>query len=247
MTVGLDTARTQTFNSMFDLARGCFSTGKSVHKSGANFDVDVSTDPETIWTGGGLYPWSALTSAQTLYCKSADAGDTGTLFVNGLDSDYKEISESITLTGTTAVTTTKQYLRVSRLAYSNGSGGNAGAITAHTVSGTGTVVGHIDAGKGQSLSAIYTVPAGHTAYMMAGDFSVQKNKGAQVHMMVRLHGSSFRINHIGEVYESTYRYDFPVPLAIPQKSDIDILVAEVETNNTRVTSNFTMVLLEDNP
>jgi hypothetical protein len=90
------------------------------------------------------------------------------------------------------------------------------------------------------------VPAGYTAYMMAGDFSVQKAKDAQVLLMQRPFGKpNFRIAHMAEVYEGTYRYDFPIPLPLPEKTDFEVRADNVETNNTRVTSNFTMALIKN--
>jgi hypothetical protein len=50
---------------------------------------------------------------------------------------------------------------------------------------------------------------------------------------------------MAEVFESTYRYDFPIPLPLPEKTDLEVRADKVETNNTRVTSNFTMVLVKN--
>ena len=228
------------------IAKGESNGYSFVHKFGANFDIDNNSEPETVWTGGGLYPWSVLETAQTLYILSEDNDDTGTLEVQGLDADYNLLTETITLTGTTAVATSNTFLRVYRMVYTDDGAGNLGDITARVTSGTGTVVAHIEAGFSQTLMCVYTVPAGKTAYMMVGDFSVQKNKDAQVLMLQRAFGTNnFRIAHMAEVYETTYRYDFPIPLPIPEKTDLDIRADNVETNNTRVTCNFTMVLVNN--
>ena len=231
-------------DSPLSIAQGEVSGHSVVHKFGANFDIDTGSDPESVWTGGGLYPWSSLATAQTIYCISTSGSDTGTLEIQGLDADYNVQTETVTLTGTTAVTTTNTFLRIYRMVYT-GTSDNVGTLTARVTSGTGTVVAQIDAGYNQTLMAIYTVPADHTAYMLCGDFSVQKNKDAQVRMYQRPVGGAFRIAHMSEVYESTYRYDFPAPLAMPEKTDIDIRAAEVESNNTRVSCNFTMILVKN--
>ena len=226
----------------FDIGRGAFSNVSAVHKFGYNPDVDSGSDPETVWSAGGLYPWSSLSTTQTLYCLSTSAADTMDLTIEGLDGDFNAYSETVTLTGTTAVTTSNNFRRVFRMS----AAGNAGTITARVTSGTGTVVGQIDAGFGQTLMAIYTIPAGHYGLLMAGDFSVQKGEDAQVRMFQRPEGEAdFRIAHMGEVYQGTYRYDFPIPLKLAAKTDIDIRCAEVETNNTRVTANFDLVLVKE--
>jgi hypothetical protein len=228
------------------IAKGGSNGYSFIHKFGANFDIDNNSEPETVWTAGGLYPWSALNTAQVLYLLSDDAADTGSVEIQGLDADYNPISEEIDLTGTVAVTTTNSYLRVYRMIYTGAEAGNAGTITARITSSSGTVVAQIEENLSQALMCIYTVPAGYTAFIMAGDFSVQKAKDAQILFMVRPFGKqNFRISHMAEVFESTYRYDFPIPLPLPEKTDLEVRADKVETNNTRVTSNFTMVLVKN--
>jgi hypothetical protein len=231
-------------DSPLSIAQGEVSGHSVVHKFGANFDIDNNSEPETVWTAGGLYPWSSLATAQTIYCISTDGADTGTLEIQGLDANYELQSETVTLNGTTAVTTSNEYLRVYRMVYLD-SADNAGIITARVTSGTGTVVAQVDAGFNQTLMAIYTVPADHTAYILCGDFSVQKNKDAQVMFYQRPVGGIFTIAHMAEVYESSYRYDFSAPLAMPEKTDLEVRADNVETNGTRVTSNFTMILVKN--
>lgn len=230
-----------TPNVYLDIARGSISNSKIVHKFGANFDIDQGTDPESVWSGGGLYPWASLSSAQTIYCLSTDAGDTTTLTIQGLDANYDEISETVTLTGTSAVTTSNTFLRVFRMTYD---ATNVGTITARTVSASGTVVAQIDAGYAQTLMAVYTVPAGFTAYLVALDATIDGTKTCQMLMYHRLFGKPFRIAHVAES-DGHYRYDFTAPLTVPEKTDIDIRINEVSGNDARVTANFDLVLIKD--
>lgn len=230
-----------TPNVYLDIARGSISNSKIVHKFGANFDIDQGTDPESVWTGGGVYPWASLSSAQTIYCLSTDAGDTTTLTIEGLDANYDEISETVTLTGTSAVTTTNTFLRVFRMTYD---ATNVGTITARTVSASGTIVAQIDAGYAQTLMAVYTVPAGFTAYLVALDATIDGTKTCQMLMYHRLFGKPFRIAHVAES-DGHYRYDFTAPLTVPEKTDIDIRINEVSGNDARVTANFDLVLIKD--
>jgi hypothetical protein len=230
-----------TPNVYLDIARGSISNSKIVHKFGANFDIDQGTDPESVWSGGGVYPWASLSSAQTIYCLSTDAGDTTTLTIQGLDANYDEISETVTLTGTSAVTTSNTFLRVFRMTYD---ATNVGTITARTVSASGTVVAQIDAGYAQTLMAVYTVPAGFTAYLVALDATIDGTKTCQMLMYHRLFGKPFRIAHIAES-DGHYRYDFTAPITVPEKTDIDIRINEVSGNDARVTANFDLVLIKD--
>ena len=230
-----------TEDVFFDIARGCYRNASHIHKFGANPSVNKSTTPETVWSSGGLYPWDSLNAASVLVCASTSASDAGTLTVIGLDADWNDISEEVTLTGTVGATTTNTFIRVFRLQYQNGLAANVGDITAKVST---VVVGHITATFGQSLVSIYSVPAGYTGYLLTSKASVQKNKNAQVQMVGRQFGGSFQIGHIGEVSDSSYDYDFKVPLVFPEKSDIEIRVSQAETNGTRVTASFDMVLVK---
>lgn len=231
-----------TPNPYLDIARLVIPNSKIVHKFGANFDIDQATDPESVWTGGGLYPWGSLATAQTIYCISTSASDTGTLTIEGLDANYNEQTESVTLTGTATVATSSSFLRVFRMTY--GDVANVGTVTARVTSGTGTVISQIDAGYAQTLMAVYTIPAGYTGYMVALDATIDSNKNCQMLMYHRLVGQPFRIAHVAES-AGRYRYDFHAPLRIPQKTDIDIRVDNVSGNDSRVTANFDIALIRD--
>jgi hypothetical protein len=121
---------------------------------------------------------------------------------------------------------------------------NAGDITARTVSASGAIVAQIDTGYAQTLMAVYTIPAGFTGYLVALDATIDGTKTCQVLMYHRLLGKPFRIAHIAEA-DGHYRYEFVAPLTVPEKTDIDIRVAEVSGNGARVTANFDLVLIRD--
>ena len=228
--------------SGLDIAKGLVPDVSYIHKFGANFDIDGSSSPESIWTGGGLYPWSAFDGgAKSIFVKSDDSADTGTLKVQGLDANYDEQSETVTMTGTSAVELSNTYIRIFRMEYTGSSGPNEGKITCHVNSDSGTSVACIEEDDGQTLMCVYTIPAGYEGYLIALDVSVNKDKDAQMRMYNRAFGETFRISHISEVYESTYRYDFFVPIKYDEKTDIDLRAYDVVNNNTKVSANFTMV------
>lgn len=226
------------------IAQGDVNYYSSIHKFGANFNIDTQSTPESIWTAGGLYPWSSLSTAQTLYVISTSSNDTDTVSLEGLDSNYQPLSEVVQVSGTNAVTTSNQFLRIFRMEYNHG-GTNDGVITARVTNGTGTVVAQIDASLAQSLMAIYTVPTGFTAYMTNLDCSTSKGDDIQFQLYAREVSTAFRIKHISEVYQSNYRYDFHVPLKFLEKTDIDMIAAEVANANTKVTANFDLILVDN--
>ena len=226
------------------IAQGDVNYYSSVQKFGANFDVSSNSDPESVWSAGGLYPWASLDAAETLYIISTDTGDTDTILLEGLDANYLPLAESVQMAGQTAVATVNQFKRIYRMEYNHGNI-NAGTVTARTVSGTGVVVAQVDPTLAQTLMAVYTVPAGFTGYLLNLDFSVNKGKDAQCRLYAREFSRSFRIKHLTEVYESSYRYDFTVPLHLPEKTDIDIIAYQVESAGTRVSCNFDLILVDN--
>lgn len=116
-------------------------------------------------------------SASVLEISSSSASDTSagtgarTVSISGLDINYNPLTETITLTGQTAVNTVNSYLRVNSMkVLTVGSGAtNAGVIYA----GTGTVTAGVPAVKlgiintGDSISRMsqFTVPLGNTLFL----------------------------------------------------------------------------------
>ena len=71
------------------------------------FNRTIGTDFETIWDDGGNYTF--LTSAATMDIVSSSASDTMQVLISGLDANYNETSETLTLNGTTSVSGTTSF------------------------------------------------------------------------------------------------------------------------------------------
>jgi len=225
------------------VARGQIPGHSSVHKFGAVPEMSNGTTG-TIWdVDDTLYPWSAFATAGTLTVDRASESDAGkTITVVGLDSNYEEITENVTLTAATGNATTQSFIRVYRAYMHNGSATNVGNIN---IKKGATTVARITAGKGQTLMAVYTVPAGYTGYLTQGVMTIESGGDATGDMFVRYAGeTAFRIGHTFEVASSEYHYAFTIPQRIPAKSDIDIR-ANVRTNNSRATAAFDIILIQE--
>ena len=227
------------------IAKGQFSDITHIHKFGA-VPAMSQNNTGTIWdVDDTTYPWSTFDTSGTLSIPAVNASDSGkSIVLIGLDNDYLELTETVTVSSSGATTTTQSFKRIFRAYVTNGSATNVGDIV---VQKDGTTVATIKAGKAQTLMAVYTVPAGKTGYMLKGVATCQAGADATVDMFVRYFGQdSFRVGHTFEVSGTggEYLYDFGVPVKIPAKSDIDIRCS-VRSNNARVTAAFDMILDED--
>ena len=198
----------------------------SVHVFGVNNDVDAVE--ETMWTQGGVYAY--LAAEELLKISSGDAVDgagakTGalTMTIYGLDGDYVEISETVTLTGTDVVTTDDKFLRVFyAVVRTAGSGGkNAGLISIKNAAGSVTLMA-IPIGLNQSKAAIWTVPAGTTLFMTGFGASESNNKKSKIRLYARPYGEVFQIKDEMGLKQTHTDHLFYTPDVFAEKTDIEI-------------------------
>lgn len=150
------------------LVPGC----RTVNKFGEAPDCDSGV-PTDIWDAAdgatSTAVWVAPTQARIHNIASSSASDDGspvgtgmrTIRIYGLtDWDTAEVSEDVTLNGTTNVATSNSYVIIHRmegLTFGTGKT-NAGIITA-TAQTDATITAAIQVGMGQTLMLIYGVPS----------------------------------------------------------------------------------------
>ena len=157
-------------NFYTEVAKGNVPQHSAINKFGHNDSVVITG--EDIWSGGGTYGFYP-SSAQSMEIVSDNVNDTSagtgarTVQVFGLDSNWDEIDETVTLNGTTAVSLVNNYIRVYRsIVLTAGSNEtNLGNISVQ-ISGGGTVGAYIAADDGQTQQAVYTIPNGKTGYFL---------------------------------------------------------------------------------
>jgi hypothetical protein len=198
---------------------------------------------DAVWSSGTAYPWSSLVTAQTLYLKSSTNNATDrsmSLFIDGLDANYANQTEVITLNASdsrTAVATTKQFLRIHEVRC-NGADTNVGDIITTVTSGSGTVVSKMSSGRGSAKAGVYTIPAGYTGYLFKGDAS--STAATVVNFMARYFGKAFIVVHVAIVDNSTYIYDFPFPMPLPEKTD---MYCTIEAGSGKTAVNYEILLI----
>lgn len=222
---------------------------KSVFKFGYNEDVSIGTPEDCIGAGGDMF-W--ISSASTLTIVSAstsdDTGGTGaiTVSIDGLDSNYDEISETVTMDGTVAVTTSLSYLRINRvIVLTSGSNGNNVGIL--SLKQSTNVVAIVSANEGQSTLGVYTVPRNSKflIYSFLSGVTKKASTGGNAHFEVRPFGGSWNIKQLIALEANSFERDTVLPFYIPEKSDIRIRFEDILANNTGVTCAFDGILLNN--
>lgn len=229
-----------------EIAKGNVYRHELMLKFGRNPDIDANVE-ETIWEAGGTYTFDASAVAMEILSASGDdaAGGTGarTVTIRGLDANWNQSTVTVTLNGVTPVAI-GTWLRVHRAQVATAGSGlvNAGLLTVRTVTGSSTRL-VIGAGNGQTLMAVYTIPAGFTGYLI--DYYASANAVAAAYLDVKLWTKDANgIINLKHQQSTTgfVDYHFGAPFKIPEKNDI-YLNAVSSANNTDVCGGFNIVLV----
>ncbi len=227
---------------------------------GANNEVDIGSVPQDIWwlgvaTGGiPLYPWPVAQLAVTVASSSPlDNGvvpNTGarTVFVEGLDTAFNTVSETVTLNGATGVVLANTYYRINRArVVTVGAGGvNAGDIQFDHPGPS--PIGIIPAGWGKLSQCVFTMPGDLTPIrrnlvQIQMHYGIQPQANANVGLLLRLPGESWVLEDFGNVqqtgdtnYQKRYDLGFGASLAQPWPpgTDFRIAAANATTNNLQI-------------
>jgi hypothetical protein len=196
-----------------------------------------------VWPGEGasasIYVFPTVAQQMNVVSTSANDDNSNTginkLMILGLDANYAEITEEVTLDGTNAVTTAASFLRINGC-YSTLVGtasGAVGTITIKNTSGTPNTItyGGISIGLTACRQMIYTVPAGKTLYVTslvvgsgAGGNALKLNVTIFT-PKYKLFGSTTFLP-TGEtlsINSETVR-DLEMPAVIPAKTDVKVSV-----------------------
>ena len=216
------------------------------HKFGAAPSMAAGT--ATVWdVDDTLYPWDALGSGSIINVERNDTDDTGYIVtVQGLDENYEFAEENITITGANQ-TGSQLFKRVNRAFISDTGSTNEGNIDIEAGAAGGTTVARITAGYGQTLMAVYTIPAGKTAYLINMACTGSSDTDASGSIRKReFEQDAFRIQHAFElqIRGGQYNYTFGAPLVFSEKTDIEIRIVN-RSNNKRITAAFDVLLVDN--
>jgi len=225
------------------VSRGLVDGHKRIFKFGHN--PEIQNVEETIWDGGGIYTHPSSAVAMTV-TSGAGATDNGVqVNVAGLDGDYNEVNETVTLAGSGTATTTQTFLRVNRCFVA----GSTAPTDDVTVANGGTTYAQITNGENQTLMTVWTVPAGYTAYLLALDataFTEQNNKVATLRYLTRELNGVFRVKNKFDLFQAAFHQNYITPEPIAEKTDIEFRAVATSSNaDLRVAASMDILYIEN--
>lgn len=238
----------------FEVKRGLHPGWSTIEKFGQDPSIATSN---FVWDGSAA--WEATTSAQVYNISSGSAEDTNgggtgmrTVRVIGLNGSFVEQEEDITLNGATTAATTKTYARIHRMyGLTFGSGQtNAGAISAVGATDSSTIA-QITAGEGQTLMAIYTIPASKRGYLCcvwANLVGISANVAAGLKLQIRYNADTatagwrtFWTGALAQTGSGNIDREYQTAPIIDGPADVAVVVTDA-TGTPAVSAGFDFLL-----
>jgi hypothetical protein len=210
------------------VSRGQIPGHYRVHKFG--FNSLINEVEETIWDVGALYVYPSTAAKMTATSTDGANDEDLQVTIQGLDADYNQLSETVTLNGSGTQETNSFFLRVFR-AFIEGSQEPSGTIN---ITNTGTTYARITLGVNQTLMCVWTVPAGYTAYLFQKDVTClteANNKFGTISLVSRELGGVFRTKDKYSVQNGHTELSYSTPLPFSEKTDIEVRAVASSSNS----------------
>lgn len=216
---------------------------------GNNPDVDTTTTPEDVWTGGGIYPWLPNGVNTALQARSTSAADTQALTLNALTATlFRTSAQTISLSGTTPVPFPTS---VTRLNLAQTASINVGDIIIEDAAPPNTIRAIIPAGVGVTQQAAFTVPEGtrlaiSQIYIGMLPASGATARQATVKTYFRFTSGAVRLTVALQVANGqSYAHQITPPIMLPTGTDFNLRVDNVSDNNSNITCAWNGVLVSN--
>ena len=225
-------------NAPFGLAlqKGEINRFGGIHKFGLN--TAVGTSFETIWDGNNTYTYPSSAGTATVTSSNTSADNAGTVEVEGLDANYDVATETITIGGSAGSTS---FIRVYRAVMKTANTGNAN-VGDITITVSSTAVAKIQAGYGQSLMCVYTVPRNHIAYLMQIDIGSSKDLENEIRFITKeiSNGNVWNTRAFITTRGGFMEKNYVIPVKISEKTDIELIAKASATSS--ISGGFELVL-----
>ena len=221
--------------SNIPIASGDVSGYSHINKFGYSNDFSTLS---TIWDESTLYVYS--TSAGAVTATSSSLDDAGAILeIQGLDANYNLVTYDLTLGSTGA-----NLLRIFRARVKTPAVGEISNVGEISINIAGSLRAKILAENGQTLMAVYTIPAGKTGYLLNLNLSVDKNVDVIFKLLAREIGGAFNLKGQFGTFGTPIDHSYPVPLKFVEKTDIEI---QADAGNSCGGGATFDLILVDNP
>lgn len=211
-------------------------------------DNAIGTTEVTVWGIWGRYQFQTTVVAMEIL--SDDANDTSawtwarTVLVEWLDINYAIQTETVTLNWVTPVALASNYLRINDMHVSTAWswGVNVGTVTLRTVTGSVAQYSMLP-WSNVWLTAVYTIPAWKTGYLLQYSITVEKWQDAVISVYRKPNWLFTRRLDI-PVYQNTADRTLAIPQPLPAQTDLE--VTAVSTNaGTSLFLQLLILLIDD--
>jgi hypothetical protein len=217
------------------IQKGLVENYSGIHKFGLNTAVGSSF--ETIWDGNNTYSYPS--SAGTATATSSDTDDnTGTVEIQGLDSNYDLATETLTIGGSAGSTSFTRVFRAVMKTANTGTS-NVGTIS---ITVSSTTVAQIRPTYGQTLMCVYTVPRKYNAYLMQIDVGSSKDLENEVRFVTKEieNGNVWNTKAFITTRGGFIEKNYAIPVVISAKTDIELIAKASATS--AVSGGFELIL-----
>jgi len=179
------------------------------------YNSTVGTSYIPMWENNTVYTYPTQPLTMTVTSNVADNGVQ--VRIIGLDGDYNVITEIVTLA--VSVATTQQFFRINDVVTISGNAAND-----ITVSNGGITYAKVRGGDGKNQASIYTVPAGHSLYLVRIDAfcatAAQNNRQIYFRNLACL-PSGVKLRVAETSFLETMHIQRQVPFRYNEKTDIE--------------------------
>ena len=216
--------------------KGLVQNYSGIQKFGLNTAVGSSF--ETIWDGNNTYTYPSSAGTATATSSDTASDNTGTVEIQGLDSNYDLATETLTIGGSAGSTS---FVRVFRAVMKTANTGTANVGTI-SITVSSTTVAQIRPDYGQTLMCVYTVPRKHSAYLMQIDIGSSKDLENEVRFITKeiSNGNVWNTKSFITTRGGFMEKNYAVPVVIPEKTDIELIAKASATS--AVSGGFELIL-----
>jgi len=238
----------------YEVAKGNITNHTPIHLFGVQSATVLNTHTDLNELGVNTTPLPTSAIAMEVVSTSAQDGVAGTgaltVSIYGLDANYAEINETVTMNGTTAVATANSYLRINNF-YINTAGTSLAAVgtISFQASGGGTEYSRISIGHTASQQALYTVPASKQAVILGGSAGGVVAKDVSIFFQANSdpvdgdkHDGIFFIYDRFVLKDDSMARHYQLPKIVPEKSDIKITCESLDNDGGYVTGTIDLYI-----